>query len=319
MKTIVSLFFLFALLIFGCNQEKMKLPGKIVVKRTTGECEIYEGSITPVKRFKLKQDASVDYSGLHWANRSDTFFGTESIDSGARKDYKSNVVKFDLSGNLISRIYESEKGQIVGFTYPSRSDKWLLFTSEKVGDLNENPLEGLMRMQSIFTFDLSSNKVVDTLSDVGYSPFFQIHENPWLYDETGFIYTLVEDDGQENDQKVAGVYRHNLFEPGSKLIVANGRYAVASQTSNKIAYIKNKSIFVMSLDDNIEKEIYATAFNEGLRDMHWTPDGRYIYLVYSRNYVFNLFTTGEKLIDSLTGDELEIEGIRHGSLMYSWR
>jgi hypothetical protein len=315
-KIIISL----SLLIFcSCRQDDPQLPGKILIERQDGVCQIYDGSVTPTTEFKLKQGPVINYSGLTWANQTETFFGTESIDDGGREDYRSNVVRFDLQGNIINKIFETKKGQIVGFTYPSRTDSLLLFTIETIRSLKSDPIEGLNRMRSILTLDLRANKVIDTLRNLGYSNTFQAYENPWLFDETGFIYVLFEDRERKNKREMAGVYRYNLLDRTSKLIIPNGKHAIASQKSNRIAYIRDKSIFVMDIDSGNEKKVYRTSYNEGIRHINWSPDDKYIYLAYSKNYFFDIFTTGEKLVNISTGDELALEHIGHGFQMYTWR
>lgn len=299
---------------FSCNQDPIKLEGKIAMKRQGGLCQIYEQSPVPVKEFKLLNKSDRKYFGLVWANQTDTFFGTEFIDVGNLDSVRGNIGRFDINGNLIDTVFEANRGSIAALAYPSRTDEWILFTIQEVGGLKDNPIEGLNRMMSIAVMDMKSRKIVDTLHDVGYSSTFYLYENPWINDERGFVFVKLE---ESND--AAGIYFYARADQSVNLIVPNGRHAMASPKNNDIAFILEGNIFLRNLDNGEQREIYSPSFNEGIRDIHWSPDGKYIYLLYSNDYPFNLFTTGEKLIDVSTGEELLIESVGHGGQIYTWR
>jgi hypothetical protein len=104
-------------------------------------------------------------------------------------------------------------------------------------------------------------------------------------------------------------------------LVPGGHFAVASPVRKEIAYMKDKSIRVLNLDNNNDKIIYEIGSKEKVPDIHWSPDGKYVYLAYF-NYHFglsDLFTSGEKLIEVSTGREMSFAKIGHGFHPYTWR
>ena len=118
----------------------------------------------------------------------------------------------------------------------------------------------------------------------------------------------------------AGIYVYDLETDEHTLLVPDGRFAIASPNSNKIAFMKEKSIWVLNLDDSTEMMLYQFRPKEKVPNMHWTPDGKYIYVV-SFNYygVSDLFTSGEKLIEVSTGREVSFKKISHGFNPYTWK
>jgi hypothetical protein len=310
-------------------QEKSKpLPGKIAFRNVMDSVyTVYENSDTAKLRLKVRNDKQARYRGFTWLNTKDCFLGTEYIPSEIREDNKGNVAIFDLSGKLIERIYETRNGENVGFTYPSRSDKRLLFIIDTVGDLSINPLEGLMRMESIIIMDFQQKTVIKKILNVGIIPSFDICESPWLYDENRFVYSLAAgvdiklkgESVSPQQERPPGIYLYNVLTGKEELIIPNGSCAIASPTSNQIAFIKEQAVMVMDLTDNSSKVIYKIGSKETVKNIHWTPDGKFIYFVHTNYYIFNFFTSGEKLIEISTGKNIPFKKIGQGFGYYTWK
>jgi hypothetical protein len=310
-------------------QETSKaLPGKIAFRNLMGSvCEIYEDSDSVKLKFKVRKDKKAEYDGFIWLNNRDYFLGTEYMPSLVREEIKGNVAMFDLSGNLIERIYESRNGENVGFTYPSRNDKRLLFTIDTVGDIQANPLEGLMRMQSIIVMDLQKKKIIKKIPNVGMVSNFDLCESPWLYDENRFVYSITSANKlvisgttiNPVDEATEGVYIYDISTDKKELLIPGGRFPIASPTSNQIAFIKERSVIVMNLKDTSSKIVYQMGSKETVKNIHWTPDGQYIYLVHFNYYMFNFFTSGEKLIEISTGKNAPFKKIGQGFGYYTWK
>lgn len=328
MKKNIGLFGIIAFFTNSCIMKESNRPilGKIAMKSMQNEYSIYDNSVSPILKFPVKNEKEVHYSGLTWMHSRDVFLGVEYIPGKKREDYKGNVVKFDLLGNIIERVYQTEKGQIVGFTYPSRSDRKLLFTMDTIGDVTLNPLEGLMRSESIWIMDMQEKKIIKKIENVGAIPNFSIRESPWLFDEDHFVYSIANEnkivlqgDTLNSIKEAAGVYLYDLASDKKKLIVSDGYFAVGSPTSNRIAFIKHKSVRVLDLTNQSEKSIYKIGSKEGVSHIHWTPDGKHIYIVNFNYFIFGLFTSGEKLIDVETGKEMPFRKIGHGFGIYTWK
>lgn len=330
---LTSLIFLNWLFIHSCNMITSgdPLPGKIVVSKSQErEYFIYVDSDTPKSSFKFKNDKDADYSCWQWLNTNDTFVGTECINGLTPREYRCNIVQFDLSGKITGRIYEAEKGELAAPKNSSWDDKYLLFTSEKLADPIKYPFEGLAPMVSLAVMDLEQKKVVVKLDSAGRFPNLWIAESPWLHEGYQFVYSInggtkFKLEGKEElinpVETTEGVYLFDVLSGESKLLVAGGHSAIVSPTSDKIAYEKNNSIIVLDLKTKKGKIIYTNSSKEKLRGTHWTPDGKSIYFAYT-NYsgiaeIFN--SNGEKLIDASTGKEKSFRKIGHGFQSFTWK
>lgn len=301
------------------------LPGKIAIEYLNHQCRIYENSDSAHIGFTAVNNDSANYGGFTWLNQRDALVGCEYIEGNTRDDYKGNVVVFNLKGQIVERLYEAQKGEIAGFTYPSRLDKYLLFTEQKVGSLKINPIEGLMRQNSILIMDLQNRQIIKKLENLGSSPNFEINESPWLYDENHFIYSISTQNGiqaenisqPKNDP--AGIYICNLNTDQKKLLIPDARLGVCSPADVQIAYIKDQSIWIMNLKTNSKQILYKGGSGQKFRNIHWTPDGKYIYVAYFNDYPFNFFTADEKLIEVSTKKAISFKKIGQGFEMYTWK
>ena len=296
------------------------MPGKIAIESMDHVCRIYENSDTVHSAFEIRDDRDVHYGDFSWLNTKDSLVGSEFFSGSAEGDKKANIAMFDIKGNILERMYESEKGVIAGLPFSSRNDRRLLFVIEKAGDSKKNPLEGLMRMNSIAVMDLQKKQVINMFENVGIMPSFEIDESPWLFDETRFVYSYTRPEGKENDKTYdsSGVYICDIGKDQKRLLIPDGHYAICSPTSLDIAFIRGRSIWVMDLQTNKETMIYQGGRNERFRNMHWTPDGQSIYLAYFDDYIFSFFTSGEKLIETSTKKDIPFKKIELGFKLYSY-
>lgn len=319
-------FFVIAFIFLFSNfMTKMPLPGKICVK-IGDTIYIYENSQKTGFKFKPQENKKVKYSGFKWMNTTDMFVGNEYIIDEKTGINQGNVVCFDFSGNIVKRIYESQDGEITGNTYLSKNDKRLLFTTERKGDIKLNPLEGLSRKKSIVVMDFNNKEVIKKIENVGVSPNFELHESPWVYDENRFIYSItgerkiiVEGVNINPIQEQPGIYVYDIATDQTKLLVPGARFAVCSPVDLRIAYIKDQSVWVMGLKDSTTKIVYKGSSKEKISNIHWTPDGKYIYIVYFVNYTHDFFKSGEKLIEVSTSKEVPFKKIGHGFNSYTWK
>ena len=320
------------LAIISCHMENsgIPLPGKIAVEDNTNHtCVIYIDSSNGKTAFKIRNDQEVRYSGFTWLNKEDNFLGAESMPGLSRSDYKSNIAKFDLSGRIIERIYEAQNGEIAWLGYPSRNDKYLIFTTHRIVDPNLYPFEGLAPMLSLKIMDINEKKVFKIIDSIGRSPNFKLQESPWLNDGNRFVYSMSAENELMSGGKainpleevLTGVYVYDLTTDQKTLLVPGGRLAIASPISNQVAYVKDNSIRVLNLNTKEERTVYQLGSKEKVPNIHWTPDGEFIYLAYF-DYFFGLSdfpTSGEKLIEVNSGNEIAFKKIGQGLGTYTWK
>ena len=291
---VVTLVVATAYLIMGsCNKETagdILLQGKIIVPTMEDEFTIYVNSDTPTSSFKFAKKQNVEFSGVNWLNRKDALIGTESIAGFTSIEERCNIVEFDMSGNVTSRIYEAAKGELAWPEHSSWDDRYFIFTTHNNADPHIYPFEALAPMVSLVIMDLKQKKVITKIDSVGRMPNFKIEESPWLKNGYRFVFST---DGEtqfkvKGDQQlinptkgIKGIYMYDVVSNVSTLLVPGARSAIASPAKDEIAYQKDDAIRVMDLTSGREKIVYAIDSKETLRGMHWTPDGKYIYLLIS--------------------------------------
>lgn len=317
------------LLIISCSvsEKEISLPGKIAIESSQSVCSVYDNSDKIKMEFRLEENKQFWHSSLIWLHKEDAFVGVEGLKKEPGRTYQSNVVLFDLRGNLVERIYESNEGEIVGYAYPSRNDKRLVFTLEIVGDIKLDPLEGLNRQQSLVIMDFEKRKVFKRIENFGTSMSIDFNESPWLYDEDRLIYTIsgnkrITVEGQAINsvaEGASGIYMYDLNTDQHKLLVPDGQFGICSPVNLQICYIKDKSVWILDLKDNTTKMVYEAGVKQKVSNIHWTPDGKYIYLAYFNNPGTDFFSTREKLIEVITGEEIPFKKIGHGFIPYTWK
>ena len=309
------------------------LPGKILTSNSQKHLYFYyENSDTAKLSFKTRDDKDFIYSGLVWFNTKDAFVGNEYVAASSSMDTRTNIVSFDFSGKITDRIYEAEKGEIAWACYPSRDDKYLIFTSGRNLDPEIYPLEALAPMVALGIIDLEQKKVIIKIDSFGRLPNLKIEESPWLQGGYRFVYSMdgatqfiLEGEEQPINplETKGGVYIFDVAAGTSSLLIPGGFSAIASPTSNRIAYEKDNCIIVRDLSNNKEQTIYKYKSNETILGKHWTPDGKSVFISYlSRSSLGEMFkTTDEKLIDASSGEELPFKNIgwmQYGS-SYTWK
>lgn len=308
------------------NKNEMTLPGKIaVVNIQADSCTIYDNSNIGKIKFKIGRFNDTSLGGYCWMNTSDHFVASEYIRTKNGPTDKGNLVETDIEGKFIDYIYKVNTGEFADGAYLTKNDSLLLFTINKKGDKKINPFEGLMRMNSIVIMDFKSRKIIKTIDSVGYSPIFSMEESPWFYNGNSFIYSINYQNGIGGADeliekgKVAGVYIYNLAEDKIKLLIPDASFGICSPTDSIIAYKMGQSVYCFNLKNNTSHLIFKANKNQKVQNIHWTPDGKYVYLVYFTFYLSDIdFDTDEKLIEVATGKEMPFKKIHHGYMSYSW-
>lgn len=288
---------------------------------------MYDNSAIPRTLFKITQDSIIHRSGFTWMNHEDFLIGTESILGSIREDRKSNIIKVDLNGKVIQKLYEAEKGELAWPLYTSWDDKYLLFTSNYLADPSIYPLEGLSPMVSLVIMDLNSEQIIIKIDSLGRLPNLEFKESPWLHDNQRFVFSLCDNIRlKSNDTPInpihnkKGVYLYDITLKTKKLIIPEGKSAVVSPDENLIAFEKNNSIRILNLDTGIERTLYDYGDNVIIHNKHWTPDGDLIYFTYKYKWGFDYFYyNNEKLIDVNSGNEVAFEKLDLGYNSFSWK
>ena len=300
------------------------LPGKIAVNRNDS-MYIYDNSNIISARFKIKGE-EFEYSGFKWSNKEGGLIGIQYFNSVRKGTTRSSIVHFNILGQIGETIYESKEGEIAGHAYLSKNDNNLLFTIDKIGNSNVDELEGLNREKNVLLFDYKHKILSRKIENIGTSLNFDLRESPWLIDEHRFIFTISADKQLTIDSSTInlikkdslGIYIYDLKTNLKKLLVQNASFGICSPTNLSIAYIKDQSIKVLNLEENSTRIIYAVTPKDRIINIHWTPDGKCIYIAYYKNSVDG-YEREEKLIQVKDIKEKLFMKTGHGFQSYTWQ
>lgn len=321
------------LILFACSfclyfkipKEPLALPGKIAVN-FDDSLYVFDNSEAGVYQFPIK-GKNFEYGGLRWANNTNDLIGIEYLRNEKRAIGQGNLMCFNLAGKITKSIYVANHDEIAGHAYLSRKDKWILFATEQRGDIRLNPLEGLNRKKSLLILNYKTGKLVTKIEGIGTSLTFELRESPWVYDEDRFVYSVIGDkkivdtnaempsvQGEKN-----GIYIYDVAANQKTLLIPEGRFAICSPAGFCIGYVKDQSIWIMDLKDKSTKKVFEVGAQDKIVSIHWTPDGKCIYIAYYKQNILDELSLGETLIDIKTIDEVPFKKIGHGFRPYTWK
>ena len=301
------------------------LPGKIICHRIySNEYCVYENSNRPIHCFAKKNDEDITYSSFKWLNNKNGLLGGALYYSGtSRPDSRCDIMEFDSIGNPMRVIYHAEDGEMAWPEFPSWDDGYLLMNTHHLADWKKQPFEELMPMLTLKVLDMKTGAVLHTIDSIGRPPSFLMHESPWLHDGHRFLWSISQAprliaEGQDvfsHDSTGNGVYMYDMRLGRSALLLPGARLPIVSATGNFLAYIKDNELRVLDVDRNVDRSVFIFEKSEDVRDLHWTPDGRFIFAgsVEGRDDPY------ERLIDVHTGKDVPVEGIGMTSGSYSWK
>ena len=116
-----------------------------------------------------------------------------------------------------------------------------------------------------------------------------------------------------------GIYIYDLATNERKLIIPEGRFGIPSPVNAEIGFIKDQSISVMDLKDSSVKSVYKVGLKDKIVNLHWTPDGKFIYIAYYIYSDFSKLEPEEKLIEIKTNKEAPFIKIGQGFKSYTWK
>lgn len=305
------------------------LPGKIAICDVAKhECFIFNNSNVSVSSFQLQNEHEIELSGVTWLKSEDSFWGIEIVHGITPMEDKCNIVKLGIDGKVVERIYDAQKGEFAWPGFSSNDDRYLLFTTHRKHDPEKYPFEGLAPLVSLNVMDIEQHKVIVTIDSIGRIPNLKIEESPWLYQGSSFVYSIDSEtklrlsgaDGELNPAgHKQGIYLFSLSSRDCKLLVKDGHTAIASPTSNAIAFQKDNSLRVLDLETNQERSIYEFGPKQRLYGVHWTPDGKSIYFAFREDVTSKSPLTGEKLIDVASGVEVPLSKMGLGFKSFTWK
>ncbi len=321
-KIIIILFFI----VMNINNIKGQelLPGKIVVYDNDKLYTYYNGIIY---EYALPNSKERNYSGLGWMNKKDILIGNELVTTKDGRALCTNLVMIDTSGNIIERVIDVQEGQFIGLAFPSATDKILLFQST-VKSKEGGDFEFFNRLATINIMDFESKEIIKKIENFCLSTSFTLDESPWSPDETSFVYSISGDgpllalEGAPEKTYPGpekGIYIYNIANDSHTKISDGGKQAAWSPKGDKIVFEKDKKIWLYNTLENSVELFYAAGKSEFLKEIHWTPDGDYLFVVcpkYKNRYEGKY---NEKLIRIKDKKEVEYKKLNIGNRPFTWK
>lgn len=331
MKNYIYFIFIFTLCMNACKEQNKKngqdliLSGKIIIHKfpdVNGSCYLFENN--KIKEFSLPNSSDKKYAGLSWLNNSDYLIGIEYARS---KTTHSNLVLIDTSGNIIQDIITTQKGHYISAPYMSPNDSLLFFITE-VESENKRALDLFIRPITINIINFKTQAIVKQLPDFCSNLNFEVQESPWSPDGNRIVYSIhgnrnISVKGEPVHIKFEcneGVYIYNIKEDTHKKILNKGHCAVWSPQENIIAFIAENNIWLYNLSTNRKTLLYEAVKHEQLKVIHWSPNGKFIFVVCPK-YFGNNFNMkhNEKLISVKDKKEVDFEKPNIGLNSFTWK
>ncbi len=264
------------------------------------------------RKIELKGDTTKYYGGLEWSNTSDDFLTIEYSRNENGRLVEGDIVKVNQNGELVEKIVDNKPGKLIWGMSLSKNDNKLLFGIKLDYFDPENPLAQLDLPISYFIMDYKKNEIVKKLDTVALSKNIWINNRPWLKDENRFIYDFrtdrkmrIADDKSENEPTgESGIYLYNTETDEYSLLIPGGYSGEVSPTVDKIAYLKDKGIWVYDVDSKSHELLYTLNKKESTASVEWTPDGNYVYFVSYEDYFYDLFFNSYQTLIRLTDKKL---------------
>ena len=259
------------------------------------------------RKLELKGDSTKDYSGLILANTSDEFLVIEYSKSKVYPNgriVEGDIVKMNLNGEVIDKIFDCEQGELTGNLALSKNDSKLLFTLEHDYFNPDDPIGQLNRPTNIYIMDYKTRDIIKIIDTIGLSLNAWVNDSPWLSDELRFIYDfrtdkqikMVTGTSKSTPAGQPGIYLCDLKENKSTLLIELGYSGEVSPTADKIAFLKDKKVCVYDITAKTTEILYTLKSNERTAYVDWTPNGEYIFFRRFKDYPLTLFTSSRTLI-----------------------
>lgn len=308
------------------------LPGNILYWTGLGtdpHAWVYAAGARTRVPVALGRGREAEYNGFLWLNTEQALLGVERQIGPNPTAARYRIARFSPAGKLLERGYEAPAGEMAWPEAPSRDDRyWLIFSQPLHSD---DPLAALTPVVALTILDRHHPTQTVRLAAFGQLPNLELHESPWLCRGDQFVYSLeygtqVQVAGEPAAtlprRPLAGVYVYDVATGQRRLLVPDGRGAVASPVANCVAYEKDHTVRVLDLTTGQDRAVYHGSAQEQLQGLHWTPDGTGLYFAYTRYWgatAWGWFSTGEKLLVCATGEEQPFIGLQLGFTSYSWK
>lgn len=248
------------------------------------------------REIELKGDKRKSYSGLILNNTNNNFLVIEYSQNKIGRTVEGDIIEFNIRGDSINKVFDSKTGELVGNLCLSKNDTKLLFTLQNDYFNPSDPLGQLNRPVNILIMDFKKREIIRKLDTVGMSLNVWINDAPWLSNETSFIYDfrtdrkikMYNDTSEERMTEQAGIYLYDINLNKKSLLIPDGYSGVVSPLEDKIAYLKDKNIYIYDVNTKSNELLYSLSKNEKTAFVNWTPRGDYIYF---ESYSVNNFAS----------------------------
>lgn len=154
----------------------------------------------------------------------------------------------------------------------------------------------------------------------------QLDESPWSADEKKIVYTILKNiqvnlmgtsSVAKNDSIAReGSYIFDIEKSKDIKFLPQSIYAVWHPDSNIIAYVKNKEIWLYNVDKDFSQCLFVSKNTTEIMDIHWSPEGDYIFMRYHLNKSRKSKQQLIKINDGTVTSDINLPIFVHN---YTWR
>lgn len=334
MKNIILVLFLVTNHLGMSQNDLYSLKGRIA-KEEAFFCQVYRDG---KKQGKFQtRPKKIDYSGnidnhffgeIRWFG-DDKFLAIEGIEIGHSGKVLSNLVVLNPKGEVIEKIIENKKNYYVGTPYPSKTESKILYETwtkkppANSSSYTKEELKSLLNPQiTLNVFDYKTKELEVSLDNFNKTGRLVFNESPWSPNEKMFVYTIQRNHSMKLEGEVVGQkdttgggsYIFDVEKKQDIRYLPDSYQAVWAPTSNVIAYLKNKHIWLYNFEENSHRIFLRSTDDLKISNIHWNTDGDYLYVqcIYKNK-------NEEKLYNVKDGKEVLFNKLGMTDPYYTWQ
>ncbi len=237
----------------------------------------------------------------------------KEISKNDSSNYKGEMLcVMNTNGIITDTIFYNPENQYISQYFVSYGDSLLLLKLEK-------PIQEIKSryLYDILIYSIRFKHFIDTIESDIRSSRFIVHNSPWSPDNKKVVY----ENFSYKDFKKSSINIYNLETKKDKLIKENAEYGIWEPNGSRIAYILNeRELYTYNTENGKHKKIFSVASYSEINSITWTPDGKYIFVQYTKDFFkFKLLAAPKnRFVDSRTGKVAPLQ-VLSSRAHFSWK
>jgi hypothetical protein len=229
-------------------------------------------------------------------NAKSDFYLHEYWKNNDLKSYYHQIIKLDFKGNIIDTIYRALDNEDITSYMLSTNDNLLVIRSNDYHEWLKSsrsditmftpPFDSTKYQIDYKIINVATKEIVKQFNLESTFSIPDFNENSWAPNSDKILVTS-KDINSYPDRKTDKIYIYDLSANFFTLVDTGYNAIWCPIDENRIAYQKEKNLFLYNIEKNSRILIKTLGEKENIREIRWTPDGKYIYYNYCRQRLCN--------------------------------